>query len=306
MYRQLFRAIQNSFSNYLPSPISISYNHFKDDYVRKSYNENGYVIIRNIVTEQSIEIIKETYQKLNHHKDFYTADGFITSANYGFDIQHQLHRDLMKVNEDILPKIFDMDKIYHDLLNVLVIKFTKDKKEFYAHQDIALIDELQGPTTFAWIPASDISEQNGALLVLPKSHKWFRWQRTHDQSESPLKNLRDEILKHMIPLYLNKGDLVLFDNSLVHASLPNFTNEIRVAMNTGIAPKDFDLIHYQRIKDNIKQIEKYQINEAFWLNGHYENPNTVPLQYHPPVIEDLRYPYYLSKKNFKTIIDKYT
>jgi ectoine hydroxylase-related dioxygenase (phytanoyl-CoA dioxygenase family) len=294
--------IANIFHHYSPAAVDLRYDYFKNPDDRDFISENGYVVIRNVVDMDSIDVILESYKKLSAHENFYEVDGFITSANYGFDIQKHIHQDLRKVNQDILDKIFFTDKIYHDLLNVLVIKFNKDKKEFYAHQDIPLVDELQASTVFAWIPTTEINDKNGALLVLPKSHKWFRWQRTHDQSESPLKNLRDEILKFMIPIHLNKGDLVLFDNSLVHASLPNFTNDTRIAMNTGIASKNFPLIHYQRINNNNKYIEKYTVDESFWLEGHYGIPDSVPERYHPAVIEKIRYSHYISKSNFIDIV----
>ncbi|HNL81961.1 MAG TPA: phytanoyl-CoA dioxygenase family protein [Chitinophagaceae bacterium] len=298
----IIQNLRNKFYKYKPVEYNFSYHHFKNEEQRMFYAENGYVVIKDIVSDYAIDIILKVFDILKTHKDYYEVDGFITSANYGFDIQKHLHQELRKVNSEILNKIFDVDKIYYDLLNVLVIKFNKDKKEFYAHQDIPLVEETLAPTTYAWIPTTDINDQNGALLVLPKSHKWFRWQRTHDQSYSPLKNIREEVLNYMKPIYLNKGDLILFDNSLIHASAPNFSNEIRVAMNTGIAPNNFDLIHYQKIENNQNKIGKYRIDEDFWLQGHYLNSNQVPQKYCPATIEQYKYQGNISKSNFIDII----
>lgn len=294
--------LNNKLFKYKPEKFNLSNNHFKYYEHQKSYTENGYVVIKDIVSDEAVKLILKVFTMLKEHKNYHEAEGFITSANYGFEIQKHLHQELIKVNTEILEKIFHIDKIYHDLLNVLVIKFNKDKKEFYAHQDIPLVEENLASTTYAWIPTTDINDQNGALLVLPKSHKWFRWQRTHDQSYSPLKNIREEVLNYMEPIYINKGDLILFDNSLIHASAPNFSNEVRIAMNTGIAPKNFDLIHYQRIENNQKEIEKYLIDEDFWLQGHYLNPHQVPEKYHPATIEQYKYQGNISKSNFIDII----
>ncbi|MFN8236835.1 MAG: phytanoyl-CoA dioxygenase family protein [Chitinophagales bacterium] len=277
---------------------------FLDDKNKQFFKENGYVVIKGVVTDTAIGYILEAYKQLSSYEGFYESDGFITSANYGIAIQQEIHKTLSKVSVDVLPKIFDIRKIHYNLLNVLVLKFCKDKKEFFPHQDVPLVEESKGNTIFAWIPTTDIDDQNGSLLVLPGSHKHFRWQRTHDQGNSPLKNIHDEILKHMIPVFLSKGDLILFDNSLIHASAPNRTNEVRIAMNTGIAPKNLPLINYKLIDKDKNNIEKYFIDEQFWHDGLYIDPHYVPERYHPAIKERIRRTKYFSVDEFRRIIKK--
>lgn len=299
---KLIQHIKDIFFKYKPIRYKFAYNHFLNSEERSFYEENGYVVIKNIVTDDAIQIINDAYTILKSYKGYYEVDGFITSANYGYEIQQHIHDKLSEVNNIILPKLFNTNQIYSGLLNVLVIKFNKDRKEFYAHQDIPLVEETVAPTTYAWIPTTDINEHNGALLVLPKSHKWFRWQRTHDQSFSPLQTIRDSLIEFMIPLYISKGDLILFDNSLIHASAPNLTNETRIAMNTGIAPSEFNLVHYQKIENNVNEIKKYFVDTNFWLDGHYLNPSSVPDKYCPPQIEKYRYKGEISKSRFIDIM----
>jgi len=277
---------------------------FLDDQDRRFFNENGYLIVKEVVSKTSIDYILEAYKQLSQYEGFYESDGFITSANYGIAIQQEIHRLLSRVSLDVLPRIFDINKIHYNLLNVLVLKFCKDKKEFFPHQDVPLVEESKGNTIFAWIPTTDIDDKNGCLLVLPGSHKYFRWQRTHDQGNSPLKNIHDEILKHMIPVYLSKGDLVLFDNSLIHASAPNRTNEVRIAMNTGIAPKRLPLINYKVIDKDKKHIEKFYIDEKFWHDGMYIDPHYVPERYHPAVKERILRTGYFTVDEFRRMIKK--
>lgn len=298
--------IESFFSTYNPEMYDFDYDFVVQPDIKMQLKNNGFAVVKNVVSENEIQIIWNAFDLLSKSKSFYEVDGFITSANYGFEIQKEIHQVLKEVNAGILDKFFLKEKIYHDLLNVLVIKFNKDKNEFYPHQDIPLIDEASGPTIFAWIPTTDITEINGALMVLPGSHKWFRWQRTHAQVESPLKNVRNEIFKMMVPVYVNKGDLILFDNSLLHASAPNLSHDTRVAMNTGFAPNQFPLIHYQRIAGDNKKIEKYTVDEDFWLKGYYLDPNSVPACYHPPVVEKIKHSNYLSKRNFMNVLKRNT
>ena len=270
---------------------------------REFFRENGYVIIDNVVSNDAIDKITLAYETLTKSNDFFEVDGFITSANYGMNIQKKIHQILAEVNNEVLPKIFNINKIHHNLLNVLVLKFFKDKNEFFPHQDVSLIDENEGPTIFAWIPTENIDTENGSLLVLPKSHKSFRWQRTHNQKNSPFHEIYNLLIKKMIPLYLNKGDLILFDNTLIHASLPNKTTKVRIAMNTGIAPKMCSLVHYQAIENKNRKILKYIVDEKFWHSGAFSNPNSVPIQYNKPKVEYIKRKTTISYSEIKKYLD---
>lgn len=295
--------IKDKLSTYKPVDYKLSYDYFINVEQRLFYEENGYVVVKDIVSEEAIQVILDAFNELKEYEAYYEVDGFITSANYGYEIQNQLHKKLSLVNEIILPKLFYDNKIYKNLLNILVLKFCKEKKELFAHQDAPLVDETEAPTTCLWIPTVNINTQNGALMVLPKSHKYFRWQRIHDQEDSPLSNLKEQMLDYMIPLYINKGDLIIFDNSLIHASAPNLTNEIRVAMTTTVAPNNYKLVHYCKSENN-RKIKKYYIDESFWKEGCYMNPSLIPEKYHAPIIEEYRYQGKISKSNFINIISK--
>jgi hypothetical protein len=272
----------------LPRNFDFDLSFFLNESHKQAFETNGYTIVNNVVSEIAIQKILAAYQLLSIHKDFYPAEGFITSANYGKDVQIKVHKVLSDVTLEILPLIFDLNKVHYNLLNTLVLKFCKDTSSFFPHQDVSFVEENKGVTILAWIPTENIDQSNGSLLVLPKSHQPFRWQHTHDQTNSPLSHLKNDILKDMIPVYLNKGDLVLFDNTLIHASSPNKTNEVRIVMNTGLASKTHELIHYKILPHHPTQIEKFKIDEDFWHSGNFMTPNSVPEKYGRPIIEKIR------------------
>lgn len=292
---------------FIPEDRNISYDHFLQTEHKEYYKENGYVIIKNIVPDEAIEIIINTYNIMAEMPDFHISDKFITSANYGKNAQNFVQNELKKVNDLIIPKIFNIDSIVTDLLNILVLKFANCNHTLLPHQDISMVDEFTAPTTFLWIPTLDIDKTNGSLLVLPKSHKWATWQRTHSQFESPIKKNMNTILEYMIPLYLNKGDLILFDSALIHASSPNLSNEIRISMNTSVVPKGCNLIHY--LKDNTiakNKIYKFNVDLDFWKQAMYANPLNVPEKYFPPIKEYLTCNFQLSKYNIHYLMRKHT
>ena len=194
-------SLLNKINVYLPQTRNLNHDYILEENTQHFYKKNGYAIIKNIVSNETIEMIKNTYNKITKMPAFYEADSFIASPNYGKEIQSFVQKELSLVTEIIIPEIFDINKIDFNILNILVLKFNKTNDSLFPHQDAPMLDEAIAPTTFLWIPISDINNKNGSLLVLPGSHKWANWQRTHNQHESPLKKHRKTILKHMIPVY---------------------------------------------------------------------------------------------------------
>lgn len=255
---------------YLPEPRIIQPDFFLDAEAKDFFCKNGYVVIKNSITDEAINIIEDTYKLLHAKPEFYEAAGFITTPNYGQQIQQTICENLTKVNNIVLPKLFDTQKCTYDFFSLLVMKFNKDKSYVLPHQDISMVDESISNTTFLWIPTVDIDDKNGAILVLPGSHIWATWQKTHNRDITPLKKNHQWLLKKMTPIFMKKGDVLLFDASLIHGSLPNISNKERIAMNTSVIPKDAQMVHYEKNPTTPKgMIEKYNIDIAFWKNTEY-------------------------------------
>ncbi len=93
------------------------------------------------------------------------------------------------------------------------------------HQDSGY-GNLQPPTDLTvWIALSDTDERNGCLWVLPGSH------RAGLQAHQSVQGLRGAAVdEEGVPVPMRKGDALLFGGLLMHRSLPNRTNEIRLGM----------------------------------------------------------------------------
>lgn len=304
--RHLFPEFIRSMSTYQPIERSLNLDHLVDDVVRETYRKQGYVVIPGAAQEEDMQCIRQAYEQIRSMPDFYEAPGFITSPNYGLEVQQAAHDILRQATAGIFPRLFHMDAITYDLLNVLVIKFNNPGSELFPHQDVPIVDERTGSTTFTWVPTEDIDEHNGHLMAIPGSHIWGAWQRTHNQQFSPLQKHRRLLLRYMKPIFLKKGDVVLFDCALVHASAPNLSKKVRIAMNASVVSASAELIHYQT-GNSAKRgyIEKYRIDRSFFENGHYLNPNNVPDRFHPPELEKLLCDIQINPRNLKKLIDTY-
>lgn len=255
---------------YFPEDRFVAPDYFSDDTIRDAYVKNGFAVVPQVASDEAVQLIRDSYIRLQKNQSYFKADGFITTPNYGIETQQSICDTLKQVNALVLPRIFDMQKIRYDFFSLLVIKFNKDKSFVTPHLDISMVDELQSTTTFLWIPTEDIDEKNGALLVLPGSHRWARWQKTHNRDITPIKKNAQWLIKEMIPVYVKKGDVVVFDASLIHGSMPNISAAERVAMNTSVISNQCPMVHYEINPDTPDgMVEKYAIDISFWEQAAY-------------------------------------
>lgn len=105
-----------------------------------------------------------------------------------------------------------------------------------SHQDASLVDERSAMGIVAWVALTDMAASDGALLVLPGSHRYGAWARvsttTHD-----VEHLRPAIERHSRVLPVRAGQVVLFDNALIHGSLVNRGAGPRIAVSAIITPE---------------------------------------------------------------------
>lgn len=275
--------------------------YFKDAEMRDFYIENGYVVVKDVVSEDLIQLILDTYQAMTKMPGYFNDKRLISSHEFGNEIHNFVVERIQYINNIVFKDLFDEDKCMYDLGGSIFIK--KSKSKFRPHQDSPLIDERIATTTYAWIPTLTTNASNGALYILPKSHRWASWQRPVVFDYWKFNPFIETIWKYMKPIYINKGDLILFDSSTMHASADNNSNDVRIAMNTNIVSKGYDFLQYYYDKKMpTNKIEKYVVEKSYWTG---ENIWKRPKQYLDFELEDFRGPTHLTQKELIAVLEKY-
>ena len=101
--------------------------------------------------------------------------------------------------------------------------------------------EQSASTVFCWCALEDMEDANGVMQVLPGSHKLFPIMPMYGQ-EPYFLPAWDDISARMESIYLEAGEALLFDESLIHSSLPNSTARHRLALATHCIPQSLDPI----------------------------------------------------------------
>jgi hypothetical protein len=141
---------------------------------------------------------------------------------------------------------------------------------FNLHQNWPATADLNETTVSIWSPLVDVTQENGAIGVVPGSHKIV----PHVQAPRTA-SFFEEIEADLIScgmvetLQLRAGEAVIFDDGLIHGSPPNLTSEARYAVQLICAPADALPTYYREAGEDV--FELIHADAEFWLTNDPED-----------------------------------
>lgn len=232
---------------------------FKDNALQARLNNNGFVIV-DFLNAEELQRLNDAYSTL--HPD--GVNGFYAST-FSKDVDYRKKTDALIVKE--MKR--GMDAYFFDYkvhCGSFIIKGTDEKSKLNLHQDMTLLNESVSTGANIWIPLLDLNESNGAIQVLPKSHRLFKTYRgasipnIYDGIEESIYNL-------MQPVYLKAGQAIIFDQSIIHGSPANRSQQPRPVINTFITHKDAGMqICYWNKAEGKSEIEIFEQDPDFMVN----------------------------------------
>ena len=235
---------------------------FKNAEYTHQFQRDGYIILP-FLNQAQITELSLLYKKLypNGVKGFFSTT-FANNPAHRKEVNYSI-RDicLNRINE-----LFENYKIY---FSSFIVKAAEPNSELIMHQDMTLVNEDIYTGMNIWCPLIDLDNKNGAIEILPKSHRIYK---TYRGSSLPdiYDGLQEEVKKYMHPLYLKAGEAVIFDQSIIHYSPPNLSTEERPVINTFIAHRESTIqICYRDKENNPDKVEIFQQEDNFL--EEYEN-----------------------------------
>lgn len=277
------------------NPLYIINEKNRDEYVR-----NGYTIIKNIVSVENINKVEDAFEKIKALPDYFESDKLQTTIAFGQEAHTIAINVVNDVSKNIFKNVLDENLCRSDFGGGIIVK---NKGCWFApHQDCSIIDEYKGTTTYAWIPTVDMTSENGTFYAIPGSHLWAAWQRSSQYPTWPLKKFSKLLWEKMTPIMVNKGDVLLFDSALIHASGENTTDKIRIAFNMCIIEKKAEHVQYFIDEKSPKnKIDKYIVDEKYWYKGNlWGRPEG-----YQKIVEEKKYPVKLTEEFILNNIEKY-
>jgi len=243
--------------NWTPVPHEV----FRDEALKKTIHDDGYAIL-DMLSDEEVNRLLDLYGQ-THKLSNESGGMFYGLYSMDLDYRRQVHEEIRTILSRALDGLFHD---YKNIVNFFITKLPGPKSELNIHQDMTSLDESKYSPLSLWIPLHDVNEENGALCLVPRSHRFFSPYRSIS-FETPYGSLTQDIMPYLRPIILKKGQALCFDPRLLHHSLPNMSSAPRLAVVAGVFPKEADLITCFKEPSPEAQIELLHQPEDFLLTN---------------------------------------
>jgi ectoine hydroxylase-related dioxygenase (phytanoyl-CoA dioxygenase family) len=231
-----------------------------DAALAKEYNEQGYVVIKNVFSEELIDQIIQDMQEKGFNPD-YPIETFRNDIRIQ-DLweksepvkQMAAHPEIIKT----LEMLYDREVIPFQTLNFKVGSQQK------AHSDTMHFSSL--PARYmcgVWVALEDITEDNGPLFYYPGSHRTPEYNFSHFKNtvedttydnypeyETFMEELMEASHFQKVKFLAKKGDALIWSSNIIHGgSAVNDPNSTRFSQVTHYYFKD--CVYYTPMLSNM-------------------------------------------------------
>ena len=219
---------------------------FIDDELDAKFARDGFVVVRLIDAERARAIDAESRTLLPADIPAHENVTYIYGGEPELKWIDRLAGTVM--DEALVPLLDDMRRLHS---SVIIKPAGERAVPPHVHPIFTL--EQTASTVFCWCALKDMDENNGAMQVLPGSHKLFPIMPMYGQ-EPYFLSAMPLVKDRMQTLYLKAGEALLFDESLIHGSLPNPGGQDRLALATHCVKNDFEAIALFRVGNGQYQV----------------------------------------------------
>ncbi len=246
---------------------------FKDPEMQSNFERNGFVIV-DMYSKEMLEKVVSFYHEMHPDKQA----GFYPSA-YS-DNKTYRNRIDQELTQLCKPKLDELFVDFQVMNGCFIVKQPGLDSYLHVHQDMTLVDESRFVGINIWTTTVDLTTTNGVLYLLPGSHRFFPTYRGHTLPGF-YDPIQEEIKDYMEPFYLKAGQAIIFDQSIVHFSPPNLSDEMRIVTNVFITNKDakFQICYHDKSDPSFSgKVEIFEQQASFMTDyeqfGHdiYQRP----------------------------------
>ena len=230
-------------------------NCLRDKKLAAKLENDGFVLVP-FLNSEKVEELKTIYSEI----DFQTEELFWSSS---FLESNEQKKQLTLSVESVISE--NMNEIVEDFKPLgasFLTKFSGEYSEMPIHQDWTVVDEKQFGSYTIWIALTDTTAENGALEVIPGSHRMSTSLRSPSLPVS-FESLRSELRSYLQLLPMKAGEALIFNHALLHSSPANTSKTPRVAATFGFVPKDASLCMYYRKGES--KVAKYDMPDDMFI-----------------------------------------
>ena len=196
---------------------------------QREFDQRGHFVYQ-AFSENDIAAIRHFYSLKDPgiNKDFYSS---IESEDAAYRIEVDTF-----LKSYFTPLIDILMDRYLSLAATFIVKRGANST-IYDHTDDCLVDESEHTSVNMWSPLVDTGTLNGAIRVLPGSHRIPNVQRGFGIPYR-FESFKEIYADKMILCPMKAGQILVYDPRLIHNSYPNLSGLDRPAIITGTIPQE--------------------------------------------------------------------
>lgn len=201
-----------------------------------TFEEHGFIILENVFSNDALVPIRELTDRIVAYGEkeledpfskYYLSHRVDQGVLYDLFQRHPEFQDLAKTTQilDNLEQLLGADIFIYE--NSLVYKPKGKANAVPWHQDF--INRPHEPIKFvAWIALDKVTKENGAMKMIPGSHKlgFLPWHHVPGETHHTRVNLDGIDVSEAVYVELNPGDVLIFNQLVLHGS-----DEVQIKSN---------------------------------------------------------------------------
>ena len=239
------------------------------DNIFKTYQQKGFVVIKNFLKKKKINEIYKNLEKIENNlkklrirkRDLNLVNGKINSM-HGLTKYNNYFKNFSK-NRDILKvcgKLLASEPEFREA--EYFAKPAKQGLESPMHQDNFYWNVIGGNALTMWFALEKSTKKNGGVKYIPKTHKLGVVSHVPSYAPGSSQKVSNRIIrkynKYIIPK-LNPGDVLIHHSEVIHGSGSNKSNKSRRGLTLQFKDKfsKYDYVAIKKYEKNLnKQIKK--------------------------------------------------
>ena len=244
-----------------------------DDKLETEFQKDGYIHVP-FLSNDEVKFLWDQFSEI-----LKTSLGHVSPRDAGLDMDYEITYDFTFIDRNpehkrqvlkVIDEVFrpHYEKILDNYKPIIANYIRKKEQtgEVPMHQNWAFAGERKCGTVSIWVPLVDSHRGNGALEVVPKSHKRFGELRG-PMIPWELEKIKDEIVKNdLVTCGIKAGEAIILDDSIVHYSFPNTTKDLRIAIQLILIPDEGPAIHYHMDQQNsMTSVNVLEVSHDFFM-----------------------------------------
>jgi hypothetical protein len=253
---------------------------FKYPVIAQELSQNGFAVLdANLVAE-----VRQLKEYINSRFSIPSSEFYYSLLENTYEQNKELRDFIKKTLQGFYERYFEN---YRTVTESFLAKPANTPGEFLLHQDWCYTDERQYAAYNIWMPLADVNEDNGAMIFLSGSHRWFNNLRS---STLPTARIRSKYFSEqgVKAITLRKGQALIFHPAVFHGSCPNLSSQNRIVATATIMPANASFLYFQQHNKN--EVKAMHLDDDIFLRdlkilapggeAGVADENTIPYIYH--------------------------